>query len=65
MFVITLNDVKKAIIRRIVQRCFDKTIEELKNDNLIEEAESLGEAKLEWFFKRGKNKGCHKHYIKL
>ena len=35
-------------IRRIVQKCFDKTIEELEKDNLPEEAESLKEVTVHW-----------------
>jgi site-specific recombinase XerD len=35
-------------IRRIVQKCFDQTIVKLKEDNFIEEAESLVEATVHW-----------------
>lgn len=35
-------------IRRIVQHCFDVTIQELKKDNHAEEAESLIEATVHW-----------------
>ena len=35
-------------IRKIVQHCFDKAIDSLKKDNLIEEAESLAEATVHW-----------------
>ena len=35
-------------IRRIIQKCFDKTIEELEKDNLPEEAESLKEVTVHW-----------------
>jgi hypothetical protein len=34
--------------RRIVQKCFDQTIVKLKEDNFIEEAESLVEATVHW-----------------
>lgn len=35
-------------IRRIVQNCFDRAIEQLQQDNLQEEAESLMEATVHW-----------------
>lgn len=35
-------------IRKIVQYCFDKTIESLHNDNYVEEAETLVEATVHW-----------------
>jgi site-specific recombinase XerD len=35
-------------IRRIVQNCFDQSIEALRRDNLIEEAETLMEATVHW-----------------
>jgi len=35
-------------IREIVQGCFDEAIADLRRDNLIEEAESLGEATVHW-----------------
>lgn len=35
-------------IRNIVQNCFDKTIERLKNDNLVEEAEMVLSATVHW-----------------
>lgn len=35
-------------IRKIVQHCFDKTMEELKKDNFTEEAETLIEATVHW-----------------
>jgi len=35
-------------IRRIVQLCFDKAVEQLQRDNLPEEAESLLEATVHW-----------------
>ena len=37
-----------SYIRKIVQYCFDKTMEALKKDNLTEEAESLIEATVHW-----------------
>jgi site-specific recombinase XerD len=35
-------------IRKIVQYCFDQTIEQLNEDNFIEEAEALNEATVHW-----------------
>ena len=35
-------------IRKIVQRCFDKSIDQLRLDNLSEEAETLNEATVHW-----------------
>ena len=37
-----------SYIRKIVQYCFDKTMDALKKDNLTEEAESLIEATVHW-----------------
>ena len=37
-----------SYIRKIMQYCFDKTIDALHKDNLIEEAESLVEATVHW-----------------